>query len=452
MADDTAEGRKIQGWMRATRPFLWGASIFLAPLLFVALSIDGLDRAIDREEILRVLHFAGAVAVTVSLLAAVLIGTVVYLVRTRSGGERDLLAASPKFRRIVFTGILCLLWGGAAFVVTEIWFRLSHQARLKEDTARKFVDMDRRKVCEAFHPLLWNGMWKAYRPGARVVHTNESAVYETSINSLGFRGDEEDIPSDDDFVIACLGGSTTVNGRSNNETYPALLEFHLRDAGWDVRVINCGVSSMKSQDYGSVITNLLKGITPDIVLEYNVVNDICISLIPKWQKELGTIPSLLLRSRFVNDAFGRSFTPNDEVIRDDLRSLTLANLRNLNENLAGIPLFVSSFVCPQVPKSDPSYRNLDFEIRHWWTTDYVTYEVYQDMVSIYNELIRTEASTYGLSYVPMAEIMGAKAEDFLDICHLTQAGIEKKAAAMAQALIPVLQKHPVGKRLERILE
>ncbi|MGB0581861.1 MAG: SGNH/GDSL hydrolase family protein [Limisphaerales bacterium] len=449
MSEDEVNGSRA-GWWNSTRSVLWLAGVVGAPILFVALAIDGLDSAIDRPEILKAFRFAALVAIIVPLFGALLIGTAVHFLRARSSAAGRVRELDPRFRKVLFVGICCLLWGGAMLILGEMWSRLAYQARLKEDTEQKFAGMDRRKVCEAFHPKLWDAAWKSYRPGAKVAHTNGTEICETSINSLGFRGDDDKVPTADNFVIACLGGSTTVNGRTNDETYPSLLEKYLREDGWDVRVVNCGVSSMKTVDYGMVMSNLFKGLMPDLVLEYNAVNDICVSLIPKWQGEMGGVKALLLRSQLIEDTLGRAFVPADEYVIEELRRFTLTNLKELAQDLSarGIPLFVSSFVSPD--PDETRYRDLDFEIRHWWTSEYVTYADYRRFIGFYNELIRKEATENGFFYIPFAETMRPQADDFLDICHLTQDGIDKKARAMAKALIPELKKHAIGERLPRL--
>jgi hypothetical protein len=45
------------------------------------------------------------------------------------------------------------------------------------------------------------------------------------MNSFGFRSPEIEVPKPEGkFRIVCVGGSTTNAGRTNDTTYPALLE------------------------------------------------------------------------------------------------------------------------------------------------------------------------------------------------------------------------------------
>ena len=76
---------------------------------------------------------------------------------------------------------------------------------------------------------LWRERWKEYEPGARldVVAGGERFVVE--MNSEGYRTHEFEVPKPKGLVrVVCIGGSTTVAGRTNDETYPALLEKKLR--------------------------------------------------------------------------------------------------------------------------------------------------------------------------------------------------------------------------------
>ncbi len=66
-------------------------------------------------------------------------------------------------------------------------------------------------------------------------------------NSLGYRGDEIEVPKPDtEFRIVCLGGSTTYTSSVGNyrHSYPDRLQRYLRREGFtNVRVVNAGVNS-----------------------------------------------------------------------------------------------------------------------------------------------------------------------------------------------------------------
>jgi len=97
-------------------------------------------------------------------------------------------------------------------------------------------------------------------------------------NSLGYRGDEIDIPKPKgEFRIVCMGGSTTYTGKVEDYTlaYPALLEKELRAKGYDnVKVINSGIDGWSS--YESLINFELRvlDLEPDMIIIYHATNDI----------------------------------------------------------------------------------------------------------------------------------------------------------------------------------
>lgn len=86
-----------------------------------------------------------------------------------------------------------------------------------------------RDVTEAYRDSLWLEMYARYRPGASLTVDVGGVPHVVNINSLGYRDREFTVKKPPGVVrIACLGGSTTVQGIRNEETYPALLEKLLR--------------------------------------------------------------------------------------------------------------------------------------------------------------------------------------------------------------------------------
>ena len=68
-------------------------------------------------------------------------------------------------------------------------------------------------------------------------------------NSLGYRGEEIDIPKlNGEFRIVCMGGSTTYTSFVDDYrmSYPYLLEKHLKSKGYkNVDVINAGAGGLE---------------------------------------------------------------------------------------------------------------------------------------------------------------------------------------------------------------
>lgn len=110
-----------------------------------------------------------------------------------------------------------------------------------------------------------------------------------NINSLGFRG-REFMPDKKSSTlrIFCLGGSTTCcDCNDDDEAWPAQLELNLKNANYDVEVINAGVAGWYSyQDYLRLKEEIIN-YQPDIILLHHGWNEefefSSLSLGKKWK-------------------------------------------------------------------------------------------------------------------------------------------------------------------------
>ena len=81
------------------------------------------------------------------------------------------------------------------------------------------------------------------------------------------------------YIIACIGGSSTVGSWNDPEhRYPFLLQRLINEKIGDdiVRVLNLGNEGETSDKYGSVIKNLNAKLTPNLIIFYTGYNDIFI--------------------------------------------------------------------------------------------------------------------------------------------------------------------------------
>ena len=95
-------------------------------------------------------------------------------------------------------------------------------------------------------------------------------------NSLGYRGEEIVVPKPKNaFRIVCIGGSTTYTPgvQDWHSTYPSRLEKDLRQAGFNVRVVNAGAESWMS--YAALINFELRVryLDPDMVIVSQGIED-----------------------------------------------------------------------------------------------------------------------------------------------------------------------------------
>ncbi len=97
-------------------------------------------------------------------------------------------------------------------------------------------------------------------------------------NSLGYRGDEIEVPKPPGvYRIVCLGGSTTYSSGVSDYTqsYPYLLQTYLREQGYDqVEVVNAGVSSYSSFESLINLEFRVLDLDPDMIIIYHGINDV----------------------------------------------------------------------------------------------------------------------------------------------------------------------------------
>lgn len=272
---------------------------------------------------------------------------------------------------------------------------------------------------------LWRVPWLEYR---RNVRLNEN--WHT--NNVGFRDDYVALPKPPGVVrIVCVGGSTTMEGASNELTYPNILERKLRqhfDAD-TIEVVNCGVGGIGSLGERKRALDYAR-LEPDLVVHYNFVNDACHDLYQLWDKEATPWQRRLRKSRFLSLYCNGRLLPARSEIAAQLERSTFRNLALLHECVAGknIDIAVCSFVCPDYPTLSSEERDY-FERSHrlFWQGKHVTFRSYCRIVALYNEKVRYFCAERGIHYVPVAENLKGGTNYFVDICHMHPAGIALKA-------------------------
>jgi len=130
---------------------------------------------------------------------------------------------------------------------------------------------------------------------------------EMMVEKLQFRDIPELPPKSDDFVILCLGGSSTEGAPFDanwSYDYPHLLEKMLKTSHPNVRVFNAGISACSSWDALEYAPALIEKIRPEIVIFSYFENDLVV-------QKLNT-----LRERLLPDFLERIISPrpHHEVI------------------------------------------------------------------------------------------------------------------------------------------
>ena len=342
---------------------------------------------------------------------------------------------------IFFIPILCL-WVMVLCVVLEGWARLRY-THGKNRTAHFNAETLGRQTSEVFHPDLWVTKWLEYRPNTSVMYSALQTTYEVHINNIGFRGPDVVRAYDPEaYTIVCLGGSTTINGRTDDTTYPAYLQGFLNvGSPVRIRVINGGICGLVSSDYPHVIRNILNGVQPDMVIAYGGINDIWRRMYEHWNKQRGFFATQLLKSRFVKDFFGGFFLPDEGTLRADIDDFIIDNLSATAEALKehGIRFAVCSFIYPQPEQMpDQQYANFDYNMRYWYQGEYISYKDYCGIVDVYNDALHEAFADTDVLLIPLAESDCYPAEWFVDALHMNTEGIRNKAARIAEILKPEL--------------
>ncbi len=112
-----------------------------------------------------------------------------------------------------------------------------------------------------------------YRPDI-----GKQVTYDYSLNSLGLRSPEytKTKPVMTKRIVT-LGGSTTWDGPTNDQTWPAMLEKKLNEyyakTGYKIQVINMATDGYNSPQSLVILALLGVGFEPDLIISYDGVND-----------------------------------------------------------------------------------------------------------------------------------------------------------------------------------
>lgn len=303
-------------------------------------------------------------------------------------------------------------------------------------------------VTECFSESIWDVPWHSYKPNSSIDKVINGQNFSVRINSYGFRTNEfSKHPRPGAIRIICIGGSTTLQGETNNDTYPALLERKLRDGYPDenIEVLNLGISGTPSY-YWLLQNERLFEFKPDILIQYDGINDICWSHFPAYGKE-HNIRKKLNRSLF----FQRLF-PFDPKSFDKYFSQTFQVFKFLSEEAAKnqAVYFVSSFPCPDDNLLKQPFRSyLDDDMKAWGfgiKMDY--YPAYAKILSRYNGDFEAFVSQNKINAV----FIHKKLTDptcFIDICHNNLQGREMLAELFYESILPTVEDLIKKKRLKK---
>ena len=286
---------------------------------------------------------------------------------------------------------------------------------------------------------MWKIPWLEYRKNAKLTkkwHTN----------NVGFRDDDVMLPKPPGvFRIACVGGSTTEEGYTNETTYPNIAEEILNEhfgGAPPIEVINCGVVGLDSLGERRRMLDFVR-LDPDMIVEYNGVNDICHALFPLWEKDAPTWRKVWRGSRFINSYCNRLLWPDDEEMSAQLDLSVIRNLRTMRDvaKKKGIEMALCSFAYPDIDNLTPEERDYyEWNVKTWWQGRYFTFGTYCRVLRLYNTKIRALCQEEEMLYIPIAEELKGGPVYFGDICHMRPRGVRRKAEITARYLAEYLEE------------
>jgi lysophospholipase L1-like esterase len=339
-------------------------------------------------------------------------------------------------------GSVWLIVAGALIAVLagELWLRIDRFRSLEVEQRYRAANVFFANVpaLNAGDHSLWDQRWVAYRPGARAELESGGERFVVEINSRGYRTHEFEVPKPRGLVrVVCIGASTTVAGRTNQETYPALLEERLRalHPGLPLEVLDLGVSGVTSEHWLNELPQVL-GFQPDIVVQYQAINDLSWRHLPLYAKAhpwRRLAASSLLFDRFF------PLTPAELVPYLEGTMDTFAAIaRNCREK--GVMYLGSTFAGPDPRGAKGDFaRHLDLNTEFWGRRFPMhRYSTLAAILAAHNRLFVDFAQREHVAYAPVDESLGDPAL-YIDVCHFTPEGISRLADAFLPAVDGLVQ-------------
>jgi len=322
-----------------------------------------------------------------------------------------------------------------AALAGELWLRLELGSDAKADERFRKANVFFASSTElnAGDYTLWAKPWFKYRPGARAELTAGGERFVIQINSQGFRTHEFAVPKPAGLVrVVCIGGSTTVAGRTNDETYPALLEAKLRARypGLPVEVLNLGVSGVSHEHWLTRLDRVF-AFEPDAVVHYEAVNDIAWRQFPRFAEAhpvWRAAYSSLLFARLAPFPVG-ALEPYLADSLDTLGKIASACRERRTGYLA------ASFAGPDPRRlSSEMKRHLDYNVEFWGRRFPLhSYATYAAILERYNRDFAEYVLKHHIAHVLVHEQI-SDPELFIDVCHFAPPGIERLADVFLPAV------------------
>jgi lysophospholipase L1-like esterase len=330
--------------------------------------------------------------------------------------------------RVVAGAWLALAAALIASLAGELWLRVQRREAILASERFRAANVFFAQGMElnASAHSLWRERWKEYEPGARLEVVAGGERFVVVMNSDGYRTHEIEVPKPKGRVrVVCIGGSTTVAGRTNDETYPAFLEKKLRQRfpGLDVEVLNLGVSSVTTEYWRGRLDRVF-GFEPDILVQYQAINDIAWRHFPKYAKE-HRLRGFFYKSLLLQRLFPFPVEEMDPYLAATLETMG-ATARACHEH--GVAYLAGSFAFPDPERTRGDFRRHPDTSAEFWTRWFPmpSYATWAAIVARHNRLFVDFANRNHVPHVLVHEKLSDPAL-FIDVCHFTPEGIERLA-------------------------
>jgi lysophospholipase L1-like esterase len=342
--------------------------------------------------------------------------------------------------RALAAGWLVLATTLVAGLAGELWLRVERRAaaRASERFRATNVFFANGMELNAGNHSLWRERWQEYEPGARIDVVAGGERFVVQMNSRGYRTREFAVPKPAGLVrVICIGGSTTVAGRTNDETYPAFLEAKLRARfpGLPLEVLNLGVSSVTTEYWLARLDRVLS-YEPDVVVEYQGINDISWRHFPRYA-QAHRLRGLLYRSLLVQRLFPFPVEELDPYLNDTFATMG-ATARACHEH--GVAYLAATFASPDPARARGDFRRHLDDSAEFWTRRFPmpSYATWAAIMARHNRLFVDFAYRNHVPHVLVHEKLDDPAL-FIDVCHFTPEGIERLAEAFLPAVAELVE-------------
>lgn len=329
---------------------------------------------------------------------------------------------------------------GCALVAVALIAPLGVEAALQAHLAW------RRRANEAYRRLLardelvaraetegvWKERWYSYLPHASARAPALGLTLTT--NSRGYRTPEfADAPAPGLLRVVALGGSTTLGGWTDQDTWPRRCQEAL-DAARPGRfeVLNLGVSGADLAATRRRVETELMGLHPHALVIYHGVNCIRGRRQLIWPDHPGLAKAL---DRFeVVDRLTRPWRSRElflSGVSDQLRHLDAISRWC---RARGVRLFVCTFAIPRREHFDPQrWEALSLHARRFWIGRDI--ETYQWSLEQWNWFLRAWAGASPPPFVLLDLEPALQGDFFEDPCHLEARGLALQGQLVARELL-----------------